>query len=914
MTDRSVVAADSAGSSAAPPTGPTLAAGVIDAGAARPAASSGARPRRRRRRGPIARARLRSRLVVRRWRHSLQFRAVTIALVGALLVFLVTGSFLSHQISERLFNDSLGQALSQSEADFRQVQASFDASDASDREQVQTLVASTLSGLRTERGADQSRWILLPIDASDIENPNMLPAQSESPWMSEETVPQELREQIAGIESSGDGLYWQSSEASMQEGAPPVPVVIVGQVVEPEEGARYGLYFVYDFAQPQRTLDAMHAVLLLATLVQALLVSGVVGYVTREVVRPVSYTARAAASLADGNLGVRMEVHGAHEVARLGRSFNRMADNLEDQITRLEQLSSMQQTFVSDVSHELRTPLTTVRMAAEVLYNAREDFDPVNRRSSELLHHQVDRFDVLLADLLEISRFDAGAARLEITGVNILTQISGVLEATGMLAANAGSVIRVHSEAQRILVMMDQRRIERILRNLVVNAIEHGDGGPIDVVVRASEHAVSVAVRDYGIGMTEEQTAKVFDRFWRADPARARTTGGTGLGLSISAEDTRLHSGWLDAWGSPGEGACFRLTLPLVQSRPLTDDDEPPVALPPTAEEMPITGVVTETGTMVVIPLDEDSVASRASGPVQLADLRRSDEAALLDADDLDDLDDVDDLDAAEDLEDLDAAEALDAAAGEDSDASASASDAAAPADGGSARSQEATGPVALEVPRSGLSAGPGKAAASSTAASAPGPATRPAIGGAFLGSTAIGAPGGGPRFREIARAPADGPTAPETSPEIPEAPLGDPARAGQGAAAEQPQGGLGAGGGSSAAAPAGERALHEAPAPSAEDFEPTESWPPTGAGVAADEVFEEDDLDVSYEDLFPDDTGELPAFRDVGAPPVPPDPLDAQDRPGPSDPLGPTDPSDPQDPLGLQDPGASPRDSDKES
>ena len=284
----------------------------------------------------------------------------------------------------------------------------------------------------------------------------------------------------------------------------------------------------------------------------------------------------------------------------------------------------MQQTFVSDVSHELRTPLTTVRMAAEVLHNARDDFDPVNRRSAELLYHQVDRFDVLLADLLEISRFDAGAARLEITGVNIIQQITGVLETTAPLAANADTVIRVHTDRQRILVQMDQRRIERILRNLVVNAIEHGEGRPIDIVVRASDTAVSVAVRDHGIGLTEEQTAKVFDRFWRADPARARTTGGTGLGLSIAAEDTRLHGGWLDAWGSPGQGACFRLSLPLLQSRPLSEDDEPPVELPPDPESMPVVGVVTDTGTMVAIPLDQDSVVSRSTGQLQLAQIRRA--------------------------------------------------------------------------------------------------------------------------------------------------------------------------------------------------------------------------------------------------------------------------------------------------
>ncbi|MEX5300434.1 HAMP domain-containing sensor histidine kinase, partial [Kocuria sp. CPCC 205292] len=233
-----------------------------------------------------------------------------------------------------------------------------------------------------------------------------------------------------------------------------------------------------------------------------------------------------AEQLADGDLGVRLPVSGSHEVARLARSFNRMADSLQDQITQLEQLSSMQQTFVSDVSHELRTPLTTVRMAAEVLFNAREDFDPVNRRSAELLYHQVDRFDSLLADLLEISRFDAGAARLEVASVELFSVVHDVVEGAAPLAVSSGSTVRVRSELSRCTVQGDQRRIERILRNLVVNALEHGEGRPIDIVVGASEVAAAVAVRDQGIGMTEEEADKVFNRFWRADPARARTTGG----------------------------------------------------------------------------------------------------------------------------------------------------------------------------------------------------------------------------------------------------------------------------------------------------------------------------------------------------------------------------------------------------
>ncbi|GAB2604590.1 MtrAB system histidine kinase MtrB [Kocuria arenosa] len=552
-----------------------------------------------RRRGPAGAASRRLRLgrllLARRWRQSLQFRAIAVSLSLTALAFFVTGSFLSHQIADRLFNERLDQVLASATADFEQVQASFDASDASDRDELQALVASTLGSLSVD-GAETERWILLPMDFTSGQT--LIPAQSQNPWMTSSTVPPELQERLA----EQDGVFWQPASVRVTENGEEAPVIVVGTVVDLYQNSRYGLYLVYDFSEPQRTLDAMHAVLLLSVVVLLLLVGAIVWYVTREVVRPVSSTARVAEQLADGDLGVRMPVSGSHEVARLARSFNRMADSLQEQITQLEQLSSMQQTFVSDVSHELRTPLTTVRMAAEVLFNAREDFDPVNRRSAELLYHQVDRFDSLLADLLEISRFDAGAARLEVASVELFSVVHDVVEAAAPLAVSSGSTVRVRSELSRCTVQGDQRRIERILRNLVVNALEHGEGRPIDVVVGASEVAAAVAVRDHGIGMTEEEAAKAFNRFWRADPARARTTGGTGLGLAIATEDTRLHGGRLDVWGAPGEGACFRLTLPRTRARRLGPDDESPLGLPPDADAYPETAVVTRTGTLALAP------------------------------------------------------------------------------------------------------------------------------------------------------------------------------------------------------------------------------------------------------------------------------------------------------------------------
>ncbi|WP_454295644.1 MtrAB system histidine kinase MtrB [Salana multivorans] len=258
-----------------------------------------------------------------------------------------------------------------------------------------------------------------------------------------------------------------------------------------------------------------------------------------------------------------MSVKGRDELATLGRSFNEMAASLQDQFERLNGLSKVQQRFVSDVSHELRTPLTTIRMASEMIFEARGGFDAGTRRSAELLHTQVDRFESLLADLLEISRFDAGAAVLDAEHLDVRAIVRRAVDLAAPLAERMGTLISYVEPTEPCRADVDPRRVERILRNLLANAVEHADRNPIEVVVASSESAVSVSVVDHGIGMTQRQTEHVFDRFWRGDPSRARTIGGTGLGLAISLEDARLHGGLLEAWGRPGVGATFRLTLPL---------------------------------------------------------------------------------------------------------------------------------------------------------------------------------------------------------------------------------------------------------------------------------------------------------------------------------------------------------------
>jgi two-component system sensor histidine kinase MtrB len=305
-----------------------------------------------------------------------------------------------------------------------------------------------------------------------------------------------------------------------------------------------------------------------------LLLVAIAAVVTRQVVRPVRQAAATAERLASGRLKERMTVRGEDDLATLAASFNRMADTVQQQISQLRELSRLQRRFVADVSHELRTPITTIRMAADLLHDSSTDLPPELSRSSELLQAQLDRFELLLADLLEISRYDAGAAVLDAEPVDLTHLVTRVVNLATPLALTRGCAVTADVPPHPVIVDADSRRIERVLRNLVDNAIEHAEGGPVEVRLRGGEGGVAVTVRDHGVGLRPGEASLVFGRFWRADPARARATGGTGLGLSIALEDVRLHGGWLQAWGEPGRGSVFRLTLPwrvgeTVTSSPL---------------------------------------------------------------------------------------------------------------------------------------------------------------------------------------------------------------------------------------------------------------------------------------------------------------------------------------------------------
>lgn len=382
-----------------------------------------------------------------------------------------------------------------------------------------------------------------------------------------DSVPAELRERVEqseGVFVTPTNVIYTSGEDA------PEPGWAVGTSLIGSTGERYPVYYIFPMTAELQTLRALQAAVLLTGAALTAALSAVAYLVTAQVVRPVRRASQAALRLASGELDLRLKVRGTDDLASLAKSMNRMAAQLQQRIRELETLSTLQQRFVSDVSHELRTPMTTIKMAADMLHESRDSFEPVQRRSAELMSSEIDRFDLMLADLLEISRFDAGAAVLALDETDVGVLVTTEVDGNRGIAASLGVDLSVNVTSTDNTAQIDSRRIRRIVRNLVTNALEHAEGRPVVVTVASDAVAVAVTVRDHGVGFEAEDAARVFDRFWRADPSRTRVVGGSGLGLSISMEDARLHHGWLTAWGRPGRGAQFRLTLPKDPEHELT--------------------------------------------------------------------------------------------------------------------------------------------------------------------------------------------------------------------------------------------------------------------------------------------------------------------------------------------------------
>ena len=514
-------------------------------------------------------------LVSRRWHRSLQLRVIGTTLVISVAVVAVLGIFLMQQIASGLLNSERNAAVAQANDGliFAQSDPNLQGPNGSSTSALLSLVNQLQSGSGLGNTYDV---VLLHRAASS--GLTGVTGNLANQYLAA-SIPEELKKKVAEKQVHGRSDLFSTMPTTLlgSNGRPVGPALAVGVPISSDDQ----LYYLFPLAQQTQVLSLVQNTLIVAGAGLVVLLAVIVSLVTRWVVVPIRQAAQAASRVSAGNLDERMAARGTDDLAGLANSFNEMAASLQDKLRELEELSSVQRQFVSDVSHELRTPLTTIRIAADVLFGSSEALDPAARRSAELLQSQLERFEALLSDLLEISRHDANVATLDAESADVCDLVLRAAADAEQLAAQRGTRIEFRLPPDQCIAEVDRRRVERVLRNLLDNAVEHGEGRDVVVTVAADRDAVAVAVRDHGVGIGPGEHQFVFDRFWRADPARARTTGGTGLGLAIALEDARLHAGWLQAWGERGRGSVFRLTLPravggqLVGSPlPLCPDEE----------------------------------------------------------------------------------------------------------------------------------------------------------------------------------------------------------------------------------------------------------------------------------------------------------------------------------------------------
>ncbi len=496
---------------------------------------------------------------------SLSARVALTLTLTLLALLLLVGLIAGRQMQSQQFHLRKDAILEDAGVRFTQFNAALDSSTAATTDQVQDLVSTLVATTRdSSAGAGAVSVMLL---RSPDSSTNFIVNELSNPQM-RETISPEMRGMVEAGEST-----WQSVAIPV-EGRSGAPGMVVGSLVDVPQAGPYELYIIYSLEAEEQAVEQVIRIFGVAVLPMLLVLAVASFWLVYAVLRPVRSTAQAASLLAGGDLESRVEVEGQDEMARLGTAFNNMAESLQLQIAEYDALSRLQQRFVSDVSHELRTPLTTISIAGEMIYEAREDLVGAPQRSAELLYSEVGRMQEMLADLLEISRYDAQSTQLDLEMTDLYALTTKTMESVKELADHLEVEVTITPRPEYPLAEVDDKRIERVIRNLLVNAYEHAEAKPVEVVVLADPGQITIRVTDHGVGMSEETIARVFDRFFRADPARARTTGGTGLGLAIAKEDVAAHGGRITATGKLGEGSMFEVVVPRRFGFPLVAPEE----------------------------------------------------------------------------------------------------------------------------------------------------------------------------------------------------------------------------------------------------------------------------------------------------------------------------------------------------
>ncbi|GAA1355946.1 HAMP domain-containing sensor histidine kinase [Streptomyces beijiangensis] len=364
-------------------------------------------------------------------------------------------------------------------------------------------------------------------------------------------VPKSLREAVNKEQKVTPGnpytyhLFWQRITLRKQ------PYLVSGTKII--GGGPTG-YMLTSLDKERQDLNSLAWSLAIATTLALIGAALLAQAAATTVLRPVQRLGDAARRLGEGKLDTRLRVSGTDELADLSRTFNMTAASLEKKVDDMSAREEASRRFVADMSHELRTPLTAITAVSEVLEEEADSLDPMIAPAVQIVVSETRRLNTLVENLMEVTRFDAGTARLVLDYVDIADQITACIDARAWLDA-------VDLDAERgIMVALDPRRLDVILANLIGNALKHG-GSPVRVSVRLEGEELVIAVRDHGPGIPEDVLPHVFDRFYKASASRPRSEG-SGLGLSIAMENAHIHGGTITAANSTEGGAVFVLRLP----------------------------------------------------------------------------------------------------------------------------------------------------------------------------------------------------------------------------------------------------------------------------------------------------------------------------------------------------------------
>ena len=483
-------------------------------------------------------------------------------LVASSVVMIILAYALVSVLTQRLVSQKEDVAQQELERARTAVEQQIDATSSANSVQVRINSArAALGQLSAQQGDAQA--VYEPVIVVENQDGSVTTSPEDFP------VPDQLREMV------DKGQIAQQYFPAPRENGDHYNALLVGTPTDTDI-PHTQVYLALSMESEESTMALMRGLLSAAGVVVVVLLVGIAWLATQQVITPIRSASRIAQRLAAGHLKERMAVDSDDEMGRLAASFNNMADKLSSQIAQLEEYGDLQRQFTSDVSHELRTPLTTVRMAADMIEAESDSLPHGAQRASRLMSSELDRFEELLADLLEISRHDAGVADLSTAAIDLRSCVESAYEQVEHLARELNVEVQLNLPDERIAVEADSRRLERILRNLLANAIDHSEGNPVAVDVATTETAVGVTVTDHGVGLKPGQEELVFNRFWRADSSRKRHSGGTGLGLAIAREDAVLHGGTLDATGYEGFGSRFRLIIPRT---PNAEVGEEPISV-----------------------------------------------------------------------------------------------------------------------------------------------------------------------------------------------------------------------------------------------------------------------------------------------------------------------------------------------